>query len=185
MKLKKDSRKVENHNNDELENVLTQCYREFERVNENFFDSKLPTPHIELNHRFTARAGAFYPRTKKIALSWKYYLAWGLKELLGVLRHEIGHLALPKESHSPKFKALLKKLRAPRYSKPLVTRPFKYEWACPNCGIKHWTRKQVMLACGRCCDRYNAGRFERDFQLRLVRKLRPRRPAAKMERAPR
>lgn len=183
MNFKKDSRRSKNQNNEQQKKVLHECYREFAWVNRKFFDSQLPTPEIELNQRFSARAGAFYPRSKKIALSWKYYLAWGLKELLGVLRHEIGHLALPKEGHSRKFKKLLGKIDAPRYSKPFAKRPFRYEWACPNCGIKHWTRRQVVLACGRCCDRYNHGRFAKNFQLRLMKELRPRRPPRKLKRS--
>jgi SprT-like protein len=179
MNSKKVSRIRKNQNNSDQKKILSRCFEEFERVNRLFFDSKLPRPQIELNHRYRSRAGAFFPRTKKIALSWRYYLAWGLKELLGVLRHEIGHLALPQEGHSPLFKKLLQKLDAPRYSKPFSKRPFKYEWACPNCGIKHWTRKQAVLACGSCCDRYNRGRFAHDFQLKLIRKLRPRRPVSK------
>ncbi len=174
---------MKNQNNAEQERVLRRCYGEFERVNEEFFGFQLPTPQIELNRRFTARAGAFYPRTKKIALSWKYYLTWGLKALLGVLRHEIGHLALPQEGHSHSFKKLLKRLNAPRYSKPFGKRPYRYEWACPQCGIQHWTRKHVVLACGRCCDRYNQGRFARRFQLRLVKAWRPRRPPSRAKRS--
>jgi len=178
MNSKKVSRSDQNQNNSEQNKVLSECLKEFERINKRFFNSKLLLPQIELNYRYRARAGAFFPRTKKITLSWKYYLVWGLKELLGVLRHEVGHLALPKEGHSPKFKELLKKLDSPRYSKPFSKRPFKYEWACPNCGIKHWTRKQVILACGSCCDRHNRGRFARDFQLKLIKELRPRRPTS-------
>jgi predicted SprT family Zn-dependent metalloprotease len=152
---------------------LQVCWREFARVNRRHFGGALPRPQIQLSDRFTARAGAFYPRTKTIALSWRYYLTWGLKELLGVLRHEIGHLAMPKEGHSRRFKALLQMLKAPRYSKPFGKSPYKYEWACPHCGATHWTRRRVVLACGSCCDRYNRGRFSPRYQLCLVQELSP------------
>jgi ribosomal protein L37AE/L43A len=97
--------------------------------------------------------------------------------------HEMVHVWLSKNGkrrrgvmHGLAFRVEALRVGAPLYCRSYegMHRPYKYEWECPRCGMRIRTRIRRDWACKSCCNRYNRGRYDPDFRLRIIKVLDPR-----------
>ena len=111
----------------------------------------------------------------EIALSLPYHQHYP-KEVEDTLIHEMIHVwqdfVLKKRTrpHGGEFKEEAMRVRAPLQAcaYPKARRPYRYELQCANCGQRVHRRIWVDWACGRCCTRYNNGKYDSRFTLRLL-----------------
>lgn len=97
-----------------------------------------------------------------------------------VLRHEIAHacdyITRGTSDHGPKWKRWAVKCGADptrTCEVPPEARPAaKYTLTCPNCSQKvrrhRLTKRSQMMACAKCCDRYNRGKFDAAYRFRIT-----------------
>ena len=160
-----------------LDELLALARRKFVEVNQRFFEGKLPTPTIA----YCARATGGYYNSRKhlIAISLPMAIECSEEEFFETVLHEIAHIAI--RNHSPKFYALLRTiggaggkapmthlLRLKRETHRRTNYPVVVE--CPNCRTqsRYKTRRALRYACSKCCVKFNRGKFDERFRLRLV-----------------
>lgn len=131
-----------------------------EKISSSFFHK--PFRHQAVfNNRLRTTGGRYLLRTHNIELNRAYYEEHGLKELVGIIKHELCHYHLHLEGkgyqHKDKdFKNLLKAVDAPRHCTPLylnTNEKYKYTYTCISCG-QDYKRKRSMninrYVCGKC-----------------------------------
>ncbi|PLR65875.1 SprT family protein [Bacillus sp. UMB0893] len=112
------------------------------------------------NNRLRTTGGRYLLRTSNIEINPKY-LAEGLEEVVGIIKHELCHYHLHIEGRGykhgdPEFKELLAKVKAPRFCKPLQTaaRTKKtIEYQCSSCLLLYKRYKRMNInkyVCGKC-----------------------------------
>jgi SprT-like protein len=113
------------------------------------------------NKRLRTTGGRYMLQSHRIDVNPKYLDAFGLEEVIGIIKHELCHYHLHLEGkgyqHRDKdFRELLKKTGAPRHCKtlPLETDPKKsYNYICVKC-TQTFLRKRKMninkYVCGKC-----------------------------------
>ncbi|NPC90770.1 SprT family protein [Bacillus sp. WMMC1349] len=114
------------------------------------------------NQRLKTTGGRYLLHSHHIELNKKYLTEYGQKELEGIIKHELCHYHLHLEGkgyqhRDQDFRALLKKVGAPRFCTPLPTmkkttrKTRTYE--CKECG-QSFLRKRAMdinrYVCGKC-----------------------------------
>lgn len=155
----------------------------YDRLNRQWWHGTLPERPVRWSRRMHALAGKYWRsrvRGWEIVLSVPYHRHFPdevpdtLKhEMIHVWQHVNGLLRPGGPHHGPRFQREAERVGAPRYCRtyPGLRKPIRYEWACPACGRRKWTRIRGTWACRICCDRHNGGRFSRRFQLQRVRTL--------------
>ena len=124
--------------------------------------------------RLHYRAGDYHPISRTLRLSLPYFHRYGRQEADAILLHELCHWWLyrdgcPHREDDPAFQALLCLHGAPRRARAL-DRPARvpHAYACPQCGRRYLYSRRVNYACGPCCNRYAAGRYDPRFRLTPV-----------------
>lgn len=137
--------------------------REFDRLNEAYFQGRLTVPEIVVSSRKTY-GGYYQPKLHRIVVSWQAHREHGMAETLNTFRHEVAHIVHP--HHRREFWVLAHSLGVTRRyaSSPLVTRQPKYTYACPACGKQIVRRRRLRLSSCASCD----PRFNPRYALRLV-----------------
>lgn len=113
------------------------------------------------NHRLRTTGGRYLLQSHHIEINPKYYVEYGLDELVGIIKHELCHYHLHIEGkgyqHKDRdFKELLKKVNAPRFCKPLkqkTTKRKQYIYCCNDCSqvfIRYRKMNTKRYVCGKC-----------------------------------
>lgn len=122
-------------------------------------------------------AGKCLMRQRRIELS-KHLLLENLDKSLeweDTLRHEIAHaidcFLRNGSNHDEVWKSIAKQVLATpnKTTSALVDTSAKWYAKCNNCGVESyiWRRKQNS-ACGKCCDKYNGGKWDERFLLNFT-----------------
>ncbi|WP_445490546.1 SprT family protein [Niallia sp. 03133] len=115
------------------------------------------------NRRLRTTGGRYLLKSHNIEINKKYYEAFGLEELIGIVKHELCHyhLHLKKMGYQHRdddFKKLLKKVGAPRYCSSLPIDKTKkrkkiINYQCQSCHQLYQRRRKMDLqkyVCGKC-----------------------------------
>ena len=84
--------------------------------------------------------------------------------------HEIAHALAPRDAgHGPEWKGIVGSLgaRPTRAIDPRAVRlpDAPYVGVCPGCGMRTSAHRRRRVACRRCCDRFNRGRYTARYEL--------------------
>ena len=114
---------------------------------------------------------------KHINISQYIILSSTWKECKDVILHEIAHALTPKQHHNKIWKEACVLLGARpsttvanKTSKKIDTIvPHNYVYKCPNCDyeVRTFRRRKVSKkrACGKCCNKYNHGKWTKKYLL--------------------
>lgn len=115
------------------------------------------------NSRLKSTGGRYLLNTHHIELNYTLYEYFGIKELEGIILHELCHYHLHILGRGYKhrdrdFKQLLMKVGAPRFCSTLPgkekkTLPYKYKYQCKNCELIYKRKRRVDIQkyrCGKC-----------------------------------
>lgn len=113
------------------------------------------------NKRLRTTGGRYILSTHNIELNYHYYVAYGERELIEVIKHELCHYHLhlmgKGYQHRDKdFRELLKQVNAPRFCKRIVGRQVEikqYVYECITCHFQYVRRRKVntiRYVCGKC-----------------------------------
>lgn len=114
---------------------------------------------VAFNNRFRARGGDVDVRRRHIRVSQALMAAYGPEAVAGVIKHELCHLfladdGLPYGHRSPRFKALLAAVGAPRFAPGQNNRPaaryVRYYYRCRWCDSRFAANKRLNIACPQC-----------------------------------
>lgn len=144
----------------------------FAELNQRHFEGRLREPAFRMSRRLRASAAMADCRAWAVRISIQYHETHGWdSELADTLLHEMIHLWLGQQGrpsgHTPEFRRLASRLGCPRYAKRMPARRI-HPYRCGTCGKTVEYRRKVRLACRPCCDRFNGGRFDRRFLLKLA-----------------
>ena len=114
---------------------------------------------------------------KQITLSVHMARINTLAQCMDTVLHEVAHaIAGQSAGHGPKWKQACEMVGAQpeRCYTPDEVRqpPSKYVRYCPNCGhaTPMYRRSRKLYACGRCCKKYNKGRYSSKYLLKTVQR---------------
>lgn len=137
----------------------------FNRLNDSYFAGKL-SAMLKWSHRMSVIAGNCDWQRGIIRLSYEYHQKYPA-ELDATLLHEMLHLAL-RRGHDAVFCSAAARVGAPmRAAGRAEHRPFKYVYACPQCGVRIKRRRKGVWACGACGN----GRYNQRYRLQIVEYL--------------
>ncbi len=132
---------------------------------------------VQLAPRLRYRAGDFTPATVTIRISGPYLARYGAEAARQVLLHELCHWwlyreGIPHRENGAVFQSLLRVHGAPARARALPRAPRRGTavYVCPRCHARYQLRSGRARACGHCCRRWAAGRFDRRFVLVLERR---------------
>lgn len=143
-------------------------------------------PNYGLTHwsfgfdRALCRLGCCKRRKMKITLSHHYVCLNPAPDIQDTILHEIAHALVPRtvenRPHGPIWRkiALAIGCNGERCGEAKMLPPKEpqhvYTYACTNCGKAYWRRRRrrLQIACGTCCKKYNQGKYDARFKLRLV-----------------
>ncbi|MDQ0178115.1 SprT family protein [Bacillus chungangensis] len=142
-------------NNEQLQQLT-------EAISQQYFHK--PFKHKAVfNPRLRTTGGRYLLHTHHIEINKKYYDTFGIEEVIGIIKHELCHYHLHLEGkgyqhRDPEFKALLKKVGAPRFCSPLSPISANkgkstYKYICTHCQKKYERRRKVNInrfVCGSC-----------------------------------
>ena len=142
-------------NNEQLQQLT-------EAISQQYF--RKPFKHTAVfNPRLRTTGGRYLLHTHHIEINKKYYDTFGIEEVIGIIKHELCHYHLHLEGkgyqhRDPEFKALLKKVEAPRFCSPLSTstankRKSTYRYICSHCQKNYERQRRVntnRFVCGVC-----------------------------------
>jgi predicted SprT family Zn-dependent metalloprotease len=152
---------------------VERLYRLFDVFNWSYFRGKLPRVTIEYSGRMMS-AGSYIPHKKLIRIGRKYHEIYP-SEITDTLKHEMIHIK--HFNHDAAFKAEADRIGASvrARSHPLLRKPPRYVYVCPNCRSQFPRQRRFRMAsCGYC----TTGRdFDPRFKLRL---LNGRKPASQL-----
>ncbi|MGZ6333090.1 MAG: SprT-like domain-containing protein [Bdellovibrionota bacterium] len=159
----------------------------FAQLNREHFDEFLDAPELRWNSRLRSSAGRFIPgarrlwQTRRPVIEIASYLmeesnALGL--VLDTMGHEMIHYWLwirhRPYGHTAEFHAKMKQMGVSRYNTVPRNRPYKYVYRCAGCRRDFPAKRRLgVLACARCCQEHNDGRYDSRFKLVLHRELEP------------
>lgn len=128
--------------------------------------------------RAVCRAGCCHEYMRKITLSRHFVCLNPAPDIQNTILHEIAHALVPYTFGSKPHGTLWRKTalaigcNGERLCKALMPQPrmpkHVYTYACTNCGGEHQRRRRSNGACAACCDKYNRGKYDARFKLRLV-----------------
>ncbi|WP_078415049.1 SprT family protein [Priestia abyssalis] len=114
------------------------------------------------NPRLRTTGGRYLLSSHNIEVNKLYYEQKGLKEIEGIIKHELCHYHLHLEGKGYKhrdrdFKELLRKVEAPRFCSPLsnpgAKRKAIHYYKCETCGHLYSRKRRIDLkryVCGKC-----------------------------------
>jgi SprT-like protein len=116
------------------------------------------------NPRLRSTGGRYLLGTNNIEINKKYLIQLGKDELIGIIKHELCHYHLHLEGsgyqhRDQEFKALLKKVEAPRYCTHLPDSPKKRSlkkillYECSQCRLQYKRKRSINTSryvCGKC-----------------------------------
>ncbi|MFD1737690.1 SprT family protein [Bacillus salitolerans] len=118
------------------------------------------------NNRLRTTGGRYLLNSHNIEVNYKYYEELGLKELVGIIKHELCHYHLHIMGKGYKhgdddFKQLLIKVDAPRYCQALESVKRKRQstfrvYHCEKCGQLYKRKRRINTSryvCGKCSGR--------------------------------
>jgi cyclomaltodextrinase / maltogenic alpha-amylase / neopullulanase len=121
------------------------------------------------------RLGACHHRNRTITLSKHFAALNGEGETRDTVLHEIAHALTPGAAHGPAWKKTAARIGArptARADGGSLAKPDP-TWVaeCPRCAATLWRyrRSKTPVACARCCNRHNGGRFDPRFVLSWAR----------------
>ena len=142
----------------------SELYRMFDEFNWFYFGGKLPPARIEYSTRMSS-AGSFCSQERLIRIGRKYHELFP-EEIYDTLKHEMLHFLFP--THGATFRKEAARIGASVRAKhhPLLCKPPKYLYVCPECGKEYPRQKRLRMAsCGAC----SRSGFDARFKLVLVR----------------
>jgi len=93
--------------------------------------------------------------------------------LKNTILHEIAHALTPGDKHGKIWKKTFIKLggSGETCSDVQCEARDKYTFKCPNCGqvIYKYRKLKYEHACSICCDKFNGGKFSKEFTLELIK----------------
>lgn len=134
-----------------------------ERLSMEYFQK--PFKHRAVfNHRLRTTGGRYLLQSHDIEINRKYLEQLGEEELIGIIKHELCHYHLHLEAkgyqhRDQEFKALLKKVGAPRFCNMLPDRPATnrshkiLRYRCSKCGLVFKRKRAINVTryvCGKC-----------------------------------
>ncbi|HDX9578629.1 TPA: SprT family protein [Bacillus pseudomycoides] len=113
------------------------------------------------NKRLRTTGGRYILNTHNIELNYHYYVAYGEKELIEVIKHELCHYHLHimgkgYRHRDQDFRELLKQVNAPRFCKRMTGRQVEikqYVYECITCHFQYVRKRKVntiRYVCGKC-----------------------------------
>lgn len=116
------------------------------------------------------RFGCCYLTQKWISLSKKLTELNNEDQVKDTILHEIAHALEPHHHHDYhwKMRAISIGCSGSRLynSDEVVVPPQKYTGTCPHCGRVFYRNRQKLLACGKCCKKYNFNKFDDRFVIK-------------------
>jgi SprT-like protein len=137
-----------------------ELQRLVEQISTNFFAH--PFAHrAYFNPRLRTTGGRYVLRTHNIEINPKHYEAYGMEELVGIIKHELCHYHLHLSGRGYKhkdadFKQLLKQVGGSRYCQSVAPRKrqeYRYELMCQSCGMRYLRKRRMntrKYVCGKC-----------------------------------
>ncbi|MBY6038258.1 SprT family protein [Fictibacillus nanhaiensis] len=114
------------------------------------------------NKRLRTTGGRYLLRTHHIEMNPHLYEAFGMDELIGVIKHELCHYHLHLEKKGYKhsdydFKYLLNKVGGSRYCQSVLEKrrieSYKYQYNCTDCMQSYKRKRRIdtkKYVCGKC-----------------------------------
>lgn len=122
---------------------------------------------FSLNNRLRG-CGVCYHGQRLIQLSRHFVEHNTEAEIEETLLHEIAHALTPGAHHGPRWEAQVMAIggKAQRCATAeTIMPPGKWVGVCPGCGRRTKPRhRRGVIACGRCCKRFNGGRFSANYR---------------------
>ncbi|MFY4776738.1 SprT family protein [Metabacillus sp. RGM 3146] len=139
-----------------------------EEISATFFKKRFRHT-ARFNPRLRTTGGRYLLVSHDIEINPKYLEEHGMKEMVGIIKHELCHYHLHIEGKGYKhrdkeFRELLEQVKAPRFCSPLVrTRQNRktYSYKCLVCSQKFLRKKRMntlRYVCGKC-----GGKIEQVF----------------------
>jgi predicted SprT family Zn-dependent metalloprotease len=144
---------------------VSELYRMFDKVNDKYFEGRLPRPRISYSDRMLI-AGSFASDKNELRIGKKYHEIFR-DEIEDTLKHEMIHIVHPR--HDKGFKAVAEEIGASLRARthPQLRGHYKYLYVCPNCGKEYPRRKRIRMAsCGVCT---KGPDFDPAFKLKPVK----------------
>jgi SprT-like protein len=132
-----------------------------EEISARFFDKKF-RHQARFNKRLRTTGGRYLLRTHDIEMNPHLYAAFGMDELIGVIKHELVHYHLHIEGKGYKhadsdFKDLLSKVGGSRYCQSVPGQrrkeSYKYHYICTDCMQPYKRKRRIntkKYVCGKC-----------------------------------
>ena len=114
------------------------------------------------NRRLRTVGGRYLLGSHNIELNFKHFQAYGEKELVGIIKHELCHYHLHLEGkgymhRDADFRRLLEDVGAPRFCTPLETKKQRiskiYLFQCQSCKLEYKRKRNLDVrkyVCGKC-----------------------------------
>jgi SprT-like protein len=132
-----------------------------EEISIQFFNKKF-RHKARFNKRLRTTGGRYLLRTHDIEMNPHLFAAFGIEELIGVIKHELVHYHLHIEGKGYKhgdydFKYLLNKVGGSRYCQSVPekrrTESYKYHYICTDCAQSFKRKRKIdtkRYVCGKC-----------------------------------
>ncbi len=92
------------------------------------------------------------------------------REIRDTILHEIAHaLVGVRNGHNMKWKLKCVEIGCKpnrTYSRTIINPPKKWTSYCDTCGKEVARYKRANVACGKCCDKHNRGKFDKKYKLK-------------------
>jgi predicted SprT family Zn-dependent metalloprotease len=129
--------------------------------------------NFKYNNRLTTSFGNCNYDTRTILLNPKLVKINSEQDVRDTILHEIAHALNPRQGHNKNWKRTAVEIgckpeRCYKTSEVKMPEKYTYTYVCPNCGntITRY-RKTYILACKRCCVKYNKGKYSKDYIFKL------------------
>ncbi|MGM0807214.1 MAG: SprT family protein [Bacillota bacterium] len=132
-----------------------------EEISIQFFN-KTFRHQARFNRRLRTTGGRYLLRSHDIEMNPHLYEAFGMEELIGVIKHELVHYHMHIEGRGYKhgdddFKYWLHKVGGSRFCQPIPekrrTESYKYAYLCMDCMQSYKRKRQIdtkRYVCGKC-----------------------------------
>jgi SprT-like protein len=132
-----------------------------EKISIQFFNKSF-RHQATFNKRLRTTGGRYLLRSHNIELNPHLFAAFGMDELIGVIKHELCHYHLHIEGKGYKhadydFKSLLKKVGGSRFCQSIPEKrrreSYKYTYVCTACMQSYKRKRQIdttKYVCGKC-----------------------------------
>lgn len=144
----------------------------------------VPVVQVEWNARLRSAAGRAHYHRRLVSLNPRLQ-EHGAAEIDRTLRHELAHLVAHLRAgrrrispHGPEWRLACRELgiadeqRCHSLPFPRCERARRFLYRCSRCGREFPRVRPIRraVACLVCCREYNCGRYDKEFQLKLVRR---------------